>query len=899
MATSAEIQAQLDRNAAQRESLAAKLGPATDAAQQAYNTASFFNPAGKSFSDSWSGSFNGQVFSDPNALYAAAQADFTAKAAYRKQLAEEFNALFPIKTDLEKQLAVAQSSEASEAQATKTVRETVGGDAPETTGAAAAVSTDGVKPDGTPVDGTAQPTNITKGAAITQQAADVAAQGNVSKAAAADAATVLVNKAVASNIQRGLPNVLDEFATYNSLFTFACLKPQEANNPYLYRNSAWSSKQVVFASAGRFDAERAGTAYGSPEYYVQSFSMQSIITGTETAGTTNSISFNFTIWEPYSMGLFLQSLEVAAEAAGYDNYLTNAIYVLKLEFMGFDDKGTPAWVPYPKYFTVQLKKTTFTVNEGGSTYTFEAIPFNLNGFSKVNNAINQDISITGETVKELLTTGERSLQTVLNEKEERAARPGSNQGKSIPDKYEIHFPETSDTPIPGVTPDAGTNTATVNQSNQVVVTKSASNALNSEEFGDNPIGSAIFDFQTDSGGNYVAPKASDVHDEGTGKVNRDKVTNDSKKRTFQYGKDQTVVQIITQAIEESDYARKALQEEYLDKGRINWFRVDVQIQLLDWDETRKDYAKRVIFRVLPYKIHSSVFTNPNAVPTGYDELEGDIIKQYNYIYTGSNNDLLKFDIQINNSFFTAISPTPPDKAGRIQNNDQASSGIQDNNGVEVQEGANTSDGLGASSGGRTVKPDSSMAKLPFGGSGNLTPEQFVANNFHQAFLQTASTEMVKINAEIMGDPYWLVDSGMGGYFASTGVTDQITADNSCNYEAGDTYIYIRFRTPIEPKESAGDYLFVDSSDSPFSGIYKVIKVESKFSDGTFKQTLDCVRMPMQANDFRGKVVPKKAGSLMYKQTKPIKPSAVPWEEDTAYAGEDEPGSGDPEQSQYA
>lgn len=108
MATKTKIQAQLDENNAQRVALAAKLGPQQDAAQQAYNTAEFFNPAGKQYSDSWTGSLNGQTFSDPNALYAAAKADFQSKADLREQTANQFNALFPIKDSLEAQLKTAE-----------------------------------------------------------------------------------------------------------------------------------------------------------------------------------------------------------------------------------------------------------------------------------------------------------------------------------------------------------------------------------------------------------------------------------------------------------------------------------------------------------------------------------------------------------------------------------------------------------------------------------------------------------------------------------------------------------------------------------------------------------------------------------------------------------------------
>jgi hypothetical protein len=74
-----------------------------------------------------------------------------------------------------------------------------------------------------------------------------------------------------------------------------------------------------------------------------------------------------------------------------------------------------------------------------------------------------------------------------------------------------------------------------------------------------------------------------------------------------------------------------------------------------------------------------------------------------------------------------------------------------------------------------------------------------------------------------------------------------------NYESGDVYIYLTFRTPTDINETSGLYNFPDGgAESPFSGIYKVIQCENTFNDGTFKQKLKTIRMPRQPSDFDGK-----------------------------------------------
>lgn len=667
--------------------------------------------------------------------------------------------------------------------------------------------------------------------------------------------------------RRGIENPLEQFASYTTVFTFACLKKEEVNNPYLYRTADFAQNQVVFSSAGRYDKQRVATAYGTPEYFIDNLVINSVIAPNEGTGASNAVNFDFDVYEPYSAGLFLQSLAVAANVAGFANYLDGTPYVLKMEFFGYKEDGSLYAGVQPKYFVMTLKKVTFTVTEGGSTYKVSSVPYNHAGFSSLVNTTYNDIAIIGSTVEELLAKGERSLQVVLNQQE---AKRVTDKLKNLPDVYEIHFPETPSSPIPGVSLGGGVNRATTQTAQSKVVASLNDQASNNPET--NPIGSASFGFKADSGGNYVAPRAQDVVDEASGKVIRDKITIDPKTRTFQYAQGQTLTAIISQAILSSDYGTKAISEKPDGSGRVNWFRIDAQIQLLEYDAKIGDYAKRYIYRVALYKVHSSVFTNPNAVPAGYDQLSKSIVKQYDYIYTGQNNDILKFNIDLNMAFYTAISPTAPQDAGRSANQDSQSAGQEERNKAVAQEGDAGTSAQQARLGGLKIKQDPNAIKLPFGGSGQLKPEELVANNFHLAFLQNGLANLVNVDLEILGDPYWLTDNGIGGYLPPPGATEMITIDGSANYESGDIYVYLRFRSPVEPKESNGDYLFVNEEDSPFSGIYKVTKCENKFSGGTFKQTLKCVRMPLQVNDFIEPVAASPGSQYLYDVKEPVAPT---------------------------
>jgi hypothetical protein len=65
-----------------------------------------------------------------------------------------------------------------------------------------------------------------------------------------------------------------------------------------------------------------------------------------------------------------------------------------------------------------------------------------------------------------------------------------------------------------------------------------------------------------------------------------------------------------------------------------------------------------------------------------------------------------------------------------------------------------------------------------------------------------------------------------------------------NYESGNVYVYLTFKTPADINEKTGLYDFsVAGKESPFGGIYRIVMCENNFTDGLWKQRLKCLRMP--------------------------------------------------------
>lgn len=714
------------------------------------------------------------------------------------------------------------------------------------------------KPDGTPilpinsqsVLGLGTVSNITNFGV--SRATDFLKNGNTSTLSD----PTKIGSSAKKNLPNLVPNPMEQFASSTCLWTLACLTPEQFNNPASYRSSPQALSNIVFSSGGRYDNQRVKTFFGTPEYFVNNFQMNCIIGTNEKTGNSNAIKFSFDIVEPHSMGLLLQSMQNAAIKAGYLSYLDNAPYVLRMDIQGYDELGRVIKTIKPKFFTLKIVSMKFSVNEGGSLYKVEAIPYNHQGFSDTVNVTYTDIKISGDLkgtgiVSEVLATSNDSLAAVLNRNEDKLKVEGRI---GEPDQYAVQFPTLagewkSSAGTPSTAKNATVDPLATATETLVKVTGGATKPQDTTNQLVNELGTASLGFDGKRGGNILFKRADDQIDAKTGIIKRDGMTIDPKARAFQFGQGQSLTSMINQVVLSSDYAKKAILDKNQGgfgttaEGYIKWFKLDVQIELLKYDPITGDYAKKITYRVVPYYIHQSIFSNPSSAPVGYSELMKTVVKEYQYIYTGQNVDVLRFDININNLFYAGANPSPENQGSKTDNQDQK---LSEQKNKTAKTGQGQAPAAQAAQMGR-ARPDRDpkLLKGYKGGNPDKTTEQNIAESFQQAFISGNSADLVTVDLEIMGDPYWIVDSGIGNYFASApSPVSQITNDGTMNYESGNVYIYLTFRTPADINETTGLYDFsVAGKDSPFSGIYRVNMCENTFSDGQWKQKLKCLRMP--------------------------------------------------------
>lgn len=643
-----------------------------------------------------------------------------------------------------------------------------------------------------------------------------------------------------------LPNPLEPYASYSPVFTFSCLSAYEVNYPDV-TYKAGNISNIIFRSGGGFPDKRIETLYGKFEYYIENMEMSTIMGFNRRTHSSNATSISFTVVEPYSMGMFLQSLYLAANNSGYVNYVYSP-FLLTIEFLGHFSNGTSGVIPNTiRHIPLKLMSVEMTVNESGCTYEVTAYPWNEVALTDSNNLFDADIAISGETIAEMLQTGERSLQYTVNSRLADIAE--RDTGSPIPDEIVILFPKflNSDaTPVEHE--DKGKANVDPNAPNeqpvaiQLTLNRGDNQTLLQEPTEMNEIGLSKMGFTQQHGGQTDKAKESEVYHPSTSVVDRAKLQINPSSREFMFAQNTSITNAITQVILMSDFGRKITEDRKDEMGMYTWFRIETQTFVMEPNEANIKNNGRppllIVYKVVPYKVHPMRFARLNTTPPGYETIRKNVAKEYNYIYTGRNVDVLGFEIKLDTAFYAAVAGDDGQLHLDTSNQNENATGGNSTTGYTTSPG-NTRDGSANPS---VVKNRvNKFSTDNVGGTASEDHKTRIARQFHNALLDSPS-DMISAELSILGDPYFIADSGMGNWSNTHTGTFNMTETGSINYQNGEVDIYINFRTPLDINTDSGFYDFGETQDVPqFSGLYQVLTVTNTFEKGLFKQQLDLIR----------------------------------------------------------
>lgn len=640
----------------------------------------------------------------------------------------------------------------------------------------------------------------------------------------------------------GATNPLNNYSSYNYVFTLAVLT-QEQFNSTSYLAKSPQLEHVIFKTSGKgtkgitdaelFDYNNApaesgdadaqpGGYYGNKvpkneelkqlvdefnkngtgryDLFVESLEMNGPWKLTEGAVVTQ---IQMTVIEPLSMSGFLESLRVNCLAAGYESHVGVPL-CLKIEFWGWNDTtGKAEKVPRSeRYWTVQLNNVQITSDERGTSYRCGFVNMNANVLG-----MDADVPVTmkmkGKKIGDM-------LKSLLKEVEDAKKKGNDSEGSPIFNSYEIKF-------LPVKAPDGSSETFTIED----------------KEINDFLRANNMFEF--------AAP--TDATKKNNYKFVDNKVTAvkyDGTSGTISVKAGTKIFDIIDAVIRDSAYTKDFIdnKDKWKDKykGKVPWYRVYVTTKLKEKTNPKEDRpAYTITYEVRPYWIHYS------RLPEEFGSWDPEGIRKtlsrtYNYIYTGKNVDLLDFKIGFNYLYLQER----PYKMG-VQDRSATSLGASPSNTVQVKASdQQKKDSSVVVNTAPAIAGNTSKSGLD-GKAIQISPYLQLAQAIQNQLLD--NNEMQGMTCKVIGDPYYLVTSGMSNV-EPVFENETQNKNGEAPWLDGEIYISIDFKNPRDYRAD-GFMDFGGETIDHFSGIFGVRSIDHHFRDGEFTQTLHLWRLAGQ------------------------------------------------------
>ena len=667
-----------------------------------------------------------------------------------------------------------------------------------------------------------------------------------------------------------IPNPLRNHNGFNYSVTLGVLSASEYNNPESYRSAGGFKNYIIQSSGGNLNKryqvfdEKGGGSSEHAEYFIDDIEIEAVVAPNPNTRVTLGTSVTFSVTEPYSMGNFIQAVIGSAADAGYNSY-NSAPFCLKIDFNGWNlDGSTDAnFVQRPVFIPIKFVNMDFNVSGQGSKYLVKAVPMSESGLADDINKIRTAVRANGVICHQVLETNDASLTAGINSQIEGLEKAGA---LSAFDRYIICFPKSRTSLVDALktgridesafttSPEeqeaqrtgAGANNPQLRQSfnpNIITIPQASKTYAVLKSFAEdinlmNEIGLSPINEDTNAPGNSAEAAANAVVNPETGLVDTTSVAAQpaTVSRDFQFNQGQQITSIIERTVMQTRYAAER-STEGAKNGLNKWFRIDTQVFIDDSPVTESQMGQKpkvYVYSVVPYEVDEAVTMAPNSRPANTQGLRKAAIKEYNYIYTGKNEDVLNFDINFNNAFLMTATADFGMTAGQDANaGTTASTQTNGDSGATVASAGDLKTADEAS-------PAVTLVTGPDESSGTHSNDvrRRIAEIFHDR-ITNMNVDMVTADMEIMGDPYFIPQE-TGNYVSKQSSRPGITEDGTMTYQQGPVICVVNFRTPFD-YQIKGATMEMPQIVPGFSGLFQVWAVTNRFSRGKFTQDLKMIR----------------------------------------------------------
>ena len=585
------------------------------------------------------------------------------------------------------------------------------------------------------------------------------------------------------------------------------------------------------------------------DFFIENLRLITVIAPDPRAGTGNVVGVTFEIVEPYGVSL-IERLLAVAEQLGYKNYV-ELPYLLRIDFIGYDSDNNP--IPgtignTTKYIPIRITNMKFKVNEKGTVYQCNCVPYGHMAHNQMVATIPVSVTVAASTVNNFFNTKGAVVSDSEVRTKDQVARDRGNAsaGKSAGLVQIVNDWHSS-----------LTRTRRKNsRADRFVADKIA------VVFHDPKIADAVIDIENiakySQQKTYTNLDGRDAHKGGNGR---------QAMRTIEYDHHfnirSSISKIIEKTIMGSSYYLtqvKAYETEVARAGqaarsgqgdhRINEslkpyknFKITTTYKLGEFDPYANRHAYIATFNVDSYTTQGQAEqTVAQAAPTN-------ILKEYDYIFTGKNRDIIDLDLDFNLVFLAKRSVTNATGSGTNQARQlRATDTTREENTYNDAVNQGTTEHIDGNQ-----EPNVGAATY-----GVSVAAQQIADQ-HQSLLEGTQGDMTRVTMTILGDPDWIKQDDIV-YRSSSSKGETVTPTGSIIQDSGELYIRLRFKTLDDINHNTG--LRWEAKDlensfsgrsSVFDGIYKIISIDNSFNGGQFTQTMNMVRLFKQdkKNEFTG------------------------------------------------
>ena len=673
-----------------------------------------------------------------------------------------------------------------------------------------------------------------------------------------------------------IPNPLLAYPSYTYGLSLALLTVKEYND-IVSDVKNYQSNRVIIASAGRWNNDEGVSMFKrapffAEDFYFDNLDMTTVIGLNDQSRATNTINLKFSIIEPYGVTLLNRILDLSADIKSL-NYVAQP-YLLQIDFFGMNDAGEIVGIipDQTKRIPIRILKMDIKASAKGAEYQMEASPFNHSAWDLSSVGTPANFEITAGTLESFLqsTVEETAFADAKTQREGLIGKNGQFQ-QAANGTLTVRGGTGEVVPLTAIGNASAESTNSLRGKDAFYKVKSYGGAISAyyadlasrekTTIADKYYFKVHPDIIKDGGSqfNLNIETLSTAQTPMANQENRMAIRGtpgslDHGLRVFAINTGTSIDQVVAFAMRHTKYLQGQVKpvsqfktdEEYKKylaeqaNEPLKWYKVVPTIKLGEYNITQETWAREITYHILPYTVYN---TKTREGPQG---TWTEPCKLHNYWYTGKNNDVLDFNVEFNALYYTAVTAYRENlsKTRNLLEDDTVDAKI-----TPASREANAIMPLGK----KKVVENSQQHSS----SGAVTIEAIALADVEASLYTTAGGDMLQAKLKIIGDPQYIKQDDLfyppemitlPEQVDGTGIEPRLIANGSLRMDQGEIYVQITVKSPSDIDEATGLMKFDSKySTSLFSGMYRVLKVESHFTGGKFEQTLDVVRLPRQTS----------------------------------------------------